>query len=48
MENFLSLARDNGFTLPDYKNSNLSVLKGIVDGRGGQGGGQGEENILYD
>jgi Type I phosphodiesterase / nucleotide pyrophosphatase len=43
MENFLSLARDNGFTLPDYGNSNLSVLKNIVDGRGSKSGDKGKK-----
>ncbi len=46
MENFLSLARENGFTLPDYGNSNLSVLKGIVDGRGGRAGDKGKKIFL--
>ncbi len=46
MENFLSLARDNGFTLPDYGNSNLSVLKDIVDGRGSRHGDRGKTIFL--
>jgi predicted AlkP superfamily pyrophosphatase or phosphodiesterase len=46
MENFLSLARDNGFTLPDYQNSNLSVLKGIVDGRGSRTGDKAKKIFL--
>lgn len=46
MENFLSLARDNGFTLPDYKNSNLSVLKSIVEGKGSRAGDKGKKIFL--
>ena len=38
MSEFLSAVKENGFILPDYKNSNLSVLKDIVNEKGDRAG----------
>jgi predicted AlkP superfamily pyrophosphatase or phosphodiesterase len=46
MRNFASVATENGFVLPNYRNSNLSVLKNIVDGKKGRKAGEKEKTIF--
>jgi len=38
MNSFLSEAKENNFVLPDYKNSNLSIIKDIADRKGSRAG----------